>query len=118
MSKVRFATCLRRSHASKAVLYKKFQITAANDAITATGKDSAASLSLSFINTKVEEMIAIISKIITYVRRRLSGDKVINQDSKALERKQKSAYQSIGPSRDRKEKKAQSHGFRLHFYYT
>ena len=36
--------------------------------------------------------------------RRLSGDKVINQNSKALERKQKSAYQSIGPSRDIKEK--------------
>tara|TARA_R110001606_G_scaffold155837_2_gene298166 strand:- start:1983 stop:2195 length:213 start_codon:yes stop_codon:yes gene_type:complete len=50
--------------------------------------------------------------------RRLSGDKVINQDSRALEHEQKSAYQSIGPSRDRKEKKVQSHGFRLPLYYT
>ena len=38
------------------------------------------------------------------MKRRLSGDKVINQDSKAPVLKQRSAYQSIGPSRVRKER--------------
>ena len=50
----------------------------------------------------VDKIIAIISKAVTYVRRRLSGDKVINQNSRALDCK-KSAYQSIGPSRVRKD---------------
>ena len=65
----------------------------------------------------------MISKTVTYTIRRLNGDNVIiNQDSKAPILKQRSAYQSIGPSRDRKDKKevseVQSHGFRLPLYYT
>ena len=51
---------LRRSQALKAVLYKKFQIIAASDIIIAAHNDSDASLLLSFNNTKVEEIIAII----------------------------------------------------------
>ena len=46
----------------------------------------------------------MISKTVTYVKRRLSGDNVINQDSKAPVFKQQGAYQSIGPSRDKKER--------------
>jgi len=46
-------------------LYKKFQIIAASDIIIAAGSDSDASLLLSFMSTKVEDMIARISNTIT-----------------------------------------------------
>ena len=43
----------------------KFQITAANETMMAIGRDSAALLLLNSIRTKVDEMIAMISKTVT-----------------------------------------------------